>query len=222
MLIIPVYLVYNLQMSNKAKTGVIFAFSVRFITAIAAALRLIAIMHQLRTPTDQTLSGAVVAAWTQIELNYSIMAATFCCIGPFLSPFEAGEKASSSSGLYHSQRSIPIGGPSAPIPIDFISSNRPPSASIQKTTTIFTESMPGKQPRHTLKEEFQLYPLSHVPPPKRPDSLTHGRHHSHGVEHGGSDGSGHPTHSDANSCVSFESNNSEKHIVDDRGRQGRI
>lgn len=36
---------------------------------------------------DPTLLGAFVAVWTQIELDYSIMAGTLPCLGPFMTPF---------------------------------------------------------------------------------------------------------------------------------------
>ena len=37
--------------------------------------------------SDPTLVGALVAVWTQVELDYSIMAGTISCLGPFMSPF---------------------------------------------------------------------------------------------------------------------------------------
>lgn len=36
---------------------------------------------------DPTLLGAFVAVWTQIQLDYSIMAGTLPCLGPFMAPF---------------------------------------------------------------------------------------------------------------------------------------
>lgn len=51
-----------------------------------AAIRL----HKLKLAfysDDSTLLGAFVTVWTQIELDYSIMAGTLPCLGPFMTPF---------------------------------------------------------------------------------------------------------------------------------------
>lgn len=47
-------------------------------------------MHHVKQTVysgDPTLLGAYVAVWTQVELDYSIMAGTLSCLGPFMSPF---------------------------------------------------------------------------------------------------------------------------------------
>lgn len=44
-------------------------------------------MKQTVYSSDPTLLGAYVAVWTQVELDYSIMASTLSCLGPFMSPF---------------------------------------------------------------------------------------------------------------------------------------
>ena len=52
---------------------------------------------------DPTLLGVFVAVWTQIELDYSIMAGTLPCLGPFMTPFSTSYQTRTPQVL--SQRS---------------------------------------------------------------------------------------------------------------------
>jgi|SRR2546421_6974337 len=44
-------------------------------------------MYLATISDDPTLQGVFVSICTQIELNYSICASSFACLGPFISPF---------------------------------------------------------------------------------------------------------------------------------------
>ena len=39
--------------------------------------------------SDPTYAGALAVAWTQIEMDYSIIASTLPCLGPFMTPFKS-------------------------------------------------------------------------------------------------------------------------------------
>ncbi|KAH8801763.1 hypothetical protein F5884DRAFT_527266 [Xylogone sp. PMI_703] len=95
------YLVVGLKMSWSLKTVVVVAFSIRLPTIIFAGLRLDAVDNQVAS-SDPTLLGAYTASWMQIELDYSIMAATLSCLGAFLKPFsqEMGPSRSDTQRSY--------------------------------------------------------------------------------------------------------------------------
>ncbi|MCJ1311736.1 hypothetical protein MMC25_005409 [Agyrium rufum] len=100
---LAVYMVANLQMGWKAKATIILVFSSRLPVIAAAAMRLRFLQIQIPS-MDPTFAGALTAVWTQIELNYSIMASTLPCLGPFITPFSSSYRPS-RPGNTSSQRS---------------------------------------------------------------------------------------------------------------------
>ncbi|KAA6408205.1 MAG: hypothetical protein FRX48_07947 [Lasallia pustulata] len=83
---IAFYLVANLQTSLRSKATVVLVFGVRLPVIAASIVRLHYIKRTLYS-SDPTLLGAYVAVWTQVELDYGVMAGTLSCLGPFVSPF---------------------------------------------------------------------------------------------------------------------------------------
>lgn len=85
-ILIPPFLVANLNMSRRAKFLVVLAFSARIPVIIAAALRL----HYLRAvfySPDRTLDFVYYAIATEWHVGYAIMSTTITGLGPFLRPF---------------------------------------------------------------------------------------------------------------------------------------
>ncbi|KAL9102031.1 MAG: hypothetical protein Q9187_009172, partial [Circinaria calcarea] len=83
---ISVYIVARLQTGLKSKVIVVLVFGLRIPIIAMAAVRLHYLTSALYS-NDPTLLGAFVAVWTQIQLDYSIMAGTLPCLGPFMAPF---------------------------------------------------------------------------------------------------------------------------------------
>lgn len=78
-----IYLVKDLQMSRKNKSAVITAFGFRLPVIAFAVLRLRYIGIRINSP-NPTLEGTIALIWTQVELDYSVMACTIPCLKPFM------------------------------------------------------------------------------------------------------------------------------------------
>ncbi|KAI9849608.1 MAG: hypothetical protein M1837_002733 [Sclerophora amabilis] len=94
------YLVAELQMPLRLKATIVTAFSVRLPVIIASGFRLYYLKSMINS-SNPTLAGASVVLCTQVELNYSLIASSVSCLGPFLSPFSTSyheSRAENSSG----------------------------------------------------------------------------------------------------------------------------
>ncbi|KAH7383048.1 hypothetical protein BKA64DRAFT_749130 [Cadophora sp. MPI-SDFR-AT-0126] len=78
-----IFLVKNLQLSLYQKSLVVFAFGLRLPMIAPIVLRLNSILSTLNS-ADPTLDGTMSIVYTQIELCYSIIAATTPCLRPFM------------------------------------------------------------------------------------------------------------------------------------------
>ncbi|OCK76745.1 hypothetical protein K432DRAFT_462498 [Lepidopterella palustris CBS 459.81] len=78
-----IYLVVDLQMSQKNKFVVVLAFGFRLPIIVFAAFRLHYIGRRI-TSSNPTLDGTIALIWTQVELDYSVMACTIPCLKPFM------------------------------------------------------------------------------------------------------------------------------------------
>ncbi|OCL15262.1 hypothetical protein AOQ84DRAFT_329710 [Glonium stellatum] len=78
-----IYLVKDLQMSGKNKSAVILAFGFRLPVIAFAVLRLHYIGIRINS-VNPTLEGTIALVWTQVELDYSVMACTIPCLKPFM------------------------------------------------------------------------------------------------------------------------------------------
>jgi len=73
-------------MAIRLKAMVVVAFSLRLPVIAACGVRLYYLNLTIYS-TDPTLQAAFSVIWTQIELDYSILASAISCLGPFISPF---------------------------------------------------------------------------------------------------------------------------------------
>ena len=80
------WLVFGLQMPLRLKLLVVLAFSLRLPTIAFCGVRL-HFVHETINATNTTLQSAYSTVWTQVELNFSILASAISCLGPFISPF---------------------------------------------------------------------------------------------------------------------------------------
>ena len=80
------WLVFGLQMPLRLKLLVVLAFSLRLPTIAFCGVRL-QFVHETINATNTTLQSAYSTVWTQVELNFSILASAISCLGPFISPF---------------------------------------------------------------------------------------------------------------------------------------
>lgn len=83
---ISIYIVTGLGMSFYLKAIVVCAFGIRLPVIAFSALRLNALEAEISF-LDPTVLGAYTSAWTQVELDYSIIAGTLSCLGALLNPF---------------------------------------------------------------------------------------------------------------------------------------
>ena len=81
-----VWLVWALQMSARLKATVIFAFGFRLPVVTAAIIR-VAYLNGALSSSNPFLDLVPVAIATQVELHYSLMAATVPCMKPFVISF---------------------------------------------------------------------------------------------------------------------------------------
>ncbi|RDW80955.1 hypothetical protein BP5796_05653 [Coleophoma crateriformis] len=87
LLVIPIFLLMQLQMSLRLKSVVFIAFGVRIPVTGLSVIHLHYILSEISSP-DPTLQGADTAIWAQIHLDLCILSTTLTCLGAFLSPFE--------------------------------------------------------------------------------------------------------------------------------------
>ncbi|KAF2264313.1 hypothetical protein CC78DRAFT_463964 [Lojkania enalia] len=80
---IPMSFLVGLQMRYKQKFKVVLAFSLRLPIIAFAILRLRELDNYISS-TDPTLVGALAAVWTQVSMQYSLVATTLPCMTPFL------------------------------------------------------------------------------------------------------------------------------------------
>ncbi|KAI9744980.1 MAG: hypothetical protein M1835_002655 [Candelina submexicana] len=86
---LPIYLVWDLQMPMISKVIVVFAFAFRLPVLVAGIIRLRYLVPKLNS-SDYTFDTVYGLVCTQIELHYSLMAATIPCMKPFVKAFHTG------------------------------------------------------------------------------------------------------------------------------------
>ncbi|KAL8681911.1 MAG: hypothetical protein Q9186_001997 [Xanthomendoza sp. 1 TL-2023] len=86
MLAVPVDLIWSLQMPSKRKFGIITAFYIRT-PVLAFTLIRNHYVHLLRSTGDTGLMSRTVFVWQEVELTFSIAAATLMCLKPLVSDF---------------------------------------------------------------------------------------------------------------------------------------
>ncbi|KAK5019803.1 hypothetical protein BJ546DRAFT_1076115 [Cryomyces antarcticus] len=173
-----IYLVARLQMSFKIKGIVILAFSFTDVLATsvvaASALRLHYLSLSIAS-ANPTLTAVSAAVWTQIELDYSIMASTISCLGPFMSPSSreawpvpGSGSGSGSGGSSGQQRATRGGAEYAPSSVGSASGARAKDKSAQTSVT----EVPAPSPTHTPPMEMDE--TAHEPPTtERATSASH-------------------------------------------------
>ncbi|KAK5123181.1 hypothetical protein LTR85_003379 [Meristemomyces frigidus] len=92
LIVFPVFLVYDLQMPLASKLTVIIGFAFRLPASVITILRLVAIDNVLieQHAEDITWNAMVPVIYQQIELHYTIIAATIPCMRLFLKNFNTG------------------------------------------------------------------------------------------------------------------------------------
>ncbi|MCJ1426396.1 hypothetical protein MMC29_004299 [Sticta canariensis] len=80
-------MLWDLQMPFKSKALVLSIFSCRFLIIIPTVFRIIYLKDILAEP-DETYNSVLIIIATQVVLHYSLMAATFPCLKPFLAAFD--------------------------------------------------------------------------------------------------------------------------------------
>jgi hypothetical protein len=63
------------------------SLTIRSPRVIAAAAARLYYLHRKIYSPEPTLAGVLAAVWTQVEVNYSIIATCAACLGPFIRPF---------------------------------------------------------------------------------------------------------------------------------------
>ncbi|KAL9604453.1 MAG: hypothetical protein Q9179_001842 [Wetmoreana sp. 5 TL-2023] len=86
MLAVPVDLIWSLQMPTKKKLGIITAFYIRA-PVVAFTLARNHYVHELMVDSDTGLISKIVVIWQEVELTYSIAAATLMCLKALVSDF---------------------------------------------------------------------------------------------------------------------------------------
>ncbi|KAL8730894.1 MAG: hypothetical protein Q9181_004510 [Wetmoreana brouardii] len=86
MLAVPVDLIWSLQMPTKRKLGIITAFYIRT-PVLAFTLARNHYTHELMVDSDTGLVSKIVVIWQEVELTYSIAAATLMCLKALISDF---------------------------------------------------------------------------------------------------------------------------------------
>ena len=83
---VAVWLVWSLQMPRRLKATVVLAFALR-LPVIAAALVRITDIGFMIASSEPFLDAVPAGLATQVELHYSLMAATIPCMKPFIISF---------------------------------------------------------------------------------------------------------------------------------------
>ncbi|KAL8803072.1 MAG: hypothetical protein Q9182_003385 [Xanthomendoza sp. 2 TL-2023] len=86
MLAVPVDLIWSLQMPSGRKVGIITAFYIRT-PVLAFTLIRNHYVHLLRSTGDTGLMSRTVFIWQEVELTFSIAAATLMCLKPLVNDF---------------------------------------------------------------------------------------------------------------------------------------
>ncbi|KAI4244624.1 MAG: hypothetical protein LQ352_006750 [Teloschistes flavicans] len=86
MLAVPIDLIWSLQMPSKRKVGIITAFYIRT-PVLAFTLARNHYVHLLMVGSDTGLISKTVIIWQEVELTYSIAAATLMCLKPLVKDF---------------------------------------------------------------------------------------------------------------------------------------
>lgn len=81
-LVSPIYLVWDIQMDRRTKSTVVLAFAFRAPTIAFTVLRLVAL--STLSGHDFTWAYVVPEIYTQLEMHYSLIAATIPCLRIFL------------------------------------------------------------------------------------------------------------------------------------------
>ncbi|KAL8834897.1 MAG: hypothetical protein Q9170_003539 [Blastenia crenularia] len=86
MLVVPIDLIWSLQMPSTRKLGIITAFYIR-VPVLALTLARNHYIHKLLSDSDTGLTARTVIIWQEAELTYSIAAATLMCLKPLVKDF---------------------------------------------------------------------------------------------------------------------------------------
>lgn len=87
-----------------------FSLTVHWYSVIAAAAVRLHYLHREILSPDPTLAGVSAAVWTQVELNYSLMATAAASLGSFIQPFSKAYLANSEyDRLGSNQRAAGVG-----------------------------------------------------------------------------------------------------------------
>jgi hypothetical protein len=89
LLVLPIYLVWPLQMPLKSKFLVTLAFSCRVAIIPVAILRLLS-LHNSSGSTDYSFDIVLAIVYAQVEMHFSLIAATVPCLRPFLKAWNTG------------------------------------------------------------------------------------------------------------------------------------
>ncbi|KAI9732397.1 MAG: Ubiquinone biosynthesis protein coq9, mitochondrial [Cirrosporium novae-zelandiae] len=89
LLVMPLVLVWRLQMRMAPKIAVAVAFSVRAGVIIIEVYRLKYIYNFLKTG-DMVVDATMTSILSQLEIHYGLMAATMPCMKPFMQAFDTG------------------------------------------------------------------------------------------------------------------------------------
>ncbi|KAJ9633682.1 hypothetical protein H2201_008953 [Coniosporium apollinis] len=108
--LLPIYLVWGLQMAHSLKFRVVLGFAFRIPVAAFA----LAFLDAITTYHDSQNIGVAYSAviiWHQVELGYSLIAATIPCLKSFIKSFDTGFGAEFgySTNPYGSANSRPCG-----------------------------------------------------------------------------------------------------------------
>ena len=83
LLFLPIYLVWDLQMSYWLKAMVLSAFAFR-LPIIPLTIARIENLNRAGNSTDYTFDVVLAVVFAQVEMHYSLIAATIPCARPFL------------------------------------------------------------------------------------------------------------------------------------------
>jgi len=89
-MILPTFLLYNLQLPLQKKITVCFAFSFRFLSVGATIFRLVEVPKMFRRGTDVTFESWIPAIATTLEVFFSVFAACVPHLRPFMESIQAG------------------------------------------------------------------------------------------------------------------------------------
>ncbi|KAF2436424.1 hypothetical protein EJ08DRAFT_691592 [Tothia fuscella] len=89
---LPIYLVMPLQMNLRDKSIVLLAFSCRIPIMPLAVLRLVS-LSGLHRSSDYPWDVILATVYAQIEMHYSLIAASIPCLRPFLKAWNTGYMA---------------------------------------------------------------------------------------------------------------------------------